>query len=175
MFGIIKQKIILSLSSIVNASNHAKCVFLCNQKCKTQPTLINSYPNKYSQKFHYYPFAIKLDRCVESCNTLNDFSSLCSKQNRRFKSERVQHDYEKKWIKIINQAYIMSRYRGGFRGGDLVTCHPLFSDMTLQSQILVIESLFLTSVSKFIRKYLLSRKFSYINSSCSNRYFPCQI
>ena len=35
--------------------------------------------------------------------------------------------------------------RGGFRGGDLVTCHPLFSDMTLQNQILVIESLFLTS------------------------------
>ena len=45
------------------------------------------------------------------------------------------------------------------RGGDLVTCHSLFSDMTLQSQILVIESLFLTSVSKFIRKYLLSDTF----------------
>ena len=59
-------------------------------------------------------------------------------------------------------------HRGGFRGGDLVTCHPLFSDMTLQSQILVIESLFLTSVSKYIRKYLLSRQFSYMYSSCSN-------
>ena len=60
------------------------------------------------------------------------------------------------------------RTRGGFRGGDLVTCHPLFSDMTLQSQILVIESLFLASVSRFIRKYLLSRQFSYMHSSCSN-------
>ena len=40
--------------------------------------------------------------------------------------------------------------------------------MTLQSQILVIESLFLTSVSKFIRKYLLPRQFSYMYSSCSN-------
>ena len=58
--------------------------------------------------------------------------------------------------------------RDGFRGGDLVTCHPLFTDMTLQSQILVIESLFLTSVSKFIRKYLLSRQFSYMYSSCCN-------
>ena len=57
---------------------------------------------------------------------------------------------------------------GGFRGGDLVTCHPLFSDMTLQRQILIIESLFLTSVSKFIRKYLLSRQFSYMYPSCSN-------
>ena len=59
-------------------------------------------------------------------------------------------------------------FRGRFRGGDLVICHPLFSDMTLQNQILVIESLFLTSVSKFIRKYLLSRQFSYMYSSCSN-------
>ena len=36
-------------------------------------------------------------------------------------------------------------FRGRFRGGDLVICHPLFSDMTLQNQILVIEPLFLTS------------------------------
>ena len=24
---------------------------------------------------HYYPFAIKLDRCVGSCNTINDLSN----------------------------------------------------------------------------------------------------
>ena len=28
-----------------------------------------------SQEFHYYPFAVKLDRCVGSCNTLNDLSN----------------------------------------------------------------------------------------------------
>ena len=49
--------------------------------------------------------------------------------------------------------------RGGFRRGDLVTCHSLFSDMTLQSQILVTEQFFLTSVSKFFRKYLLPDNF----------------
>ena len=44
----------------------------------TQPTLINLYSNEYSQEFHYYPFAVKLDRCVGSCNTLNDLSNkLC--------------------------------------------------------------------------------------------------
>ena len=43
-----------------------------------QSTLINLHPNKYSQEFHYYPFAVKLDRCVGSCNTQNDFSNkLC--------------------------------------------------------------------------------------------------
>ena len=37
-----------------------------------EPTLINLHPNEYSQEFHYYTFAVKLDRCVGSCNTLND-------------------------------------------------------------------------------------------------------
>ena len=39
-----------------------KCVSLSNQKCMIQPTLINLHPNEYSQEFHYYPFAVKLDR-----------------------------------------------------------------------------------------------------------------
>ena len=38
-------------------------------------TFINLQPNEYSQEFYYYPFAIKLDRCVGSCNTLNDVSN----------------------------------------------------------------------------------------------------
>ena len=63
------------LSNIVNGSNHTKCISLGNQKCMIQPTLINSHPNKYSQEFHYYPFVVKLDRCVGSCNTLNDLSN----------------------------------------------------------------------------------------------------
>ena len=45
---------------------------LSNQKCMTQTTFINLHPNEYRQELHYYPFAVKLDRCVESCNTLND-------------------------------------------------------------------------------------------------------
>ena len=66
---------IVLLSSIVNASNHTKCVSLSNQKCEIQPTFINLHPNEYSQEFHYYPFTVKLDKCVGSCNTLNDLSN----------------------------------------------------------------------------------------------------
>ena len=51
MFGIIKEMFIVLLTSIVNASNHAKCVSLSNQKCKIQPTLINLHPNEYSPEF----------------------------------------------------------------------------------------------------------------------------
>ena len=66
------------LISIVNAWNHRNSISLSNQKCMTQPTLINLHPNKYSQEFDYYLFAVKLERCVGSCNTLNDLSNkLC--------------------------------------------------------------------------------------------------
>ena len=63
------------LFSIANASNHTKCVSLSNEKCVAQPTLISLHPNEYRQEFHYYPFPVKLDRCVGSCNTLNDLSN----------------------------------------------------------------------------------------------------
>ena len=44
MLGIIFKMFIVLLSSIVNTSNHAKCVLLSNQKRMIQPTLINLHP-----------------------------------------------------------------------------------------------------------------------------------
>ena len=75
MFGLIKKMFIAIWISIVNESGHIKCVSLNNQKCMTQATLINLHPNEYSQEFQYYPFPIKIHRCVESSNTLNDLST----------------------------------------------------------------------------------------------------
>ena len=54
----------IALSKIVHGSNPTKCISFSNQKCMIQPTVINIHP-KYSQEFHYYPFTITLDRCVE--------------------------------------------------------------------------------------------------------------
>ena len=51
------------------------------------------HPNEYSQEFCYYPFAVKLDRCVGSCNTINDVS--------------FSYDYRKKWIKTFNKTHVM--------------------------------------------------------------------
>ena len=51
MFGLIKKILIGLLTSLVNGSNHAKGVSLSNQKRIIQPTLINFYPNEYSQEF----------------------------------------------------------------------------------------------------------------------------
>ena len=69
-----------------------------------QPTLINLHPNEYSKEFHYYSFAVKLDRCVGSCNTLNDVSNKVYGPN---KPKHVQHDYRNKWIGNVSKAYIV--------------------------------------------------------------------
>ena len=75
MFKLIKEIFVGLLTSLVNGSNHTKCISLSNQKCMIHSTLINLHPNEYNHEFHYYPFAVKLDRCVGSCNTLNDLSN----------------------------------------------------------------------------------------------------
>ena len=46
------------------------CVSLSNQKCMTQPALTNLHTYEYSQEF-----AVNLDRCFGSYNTIND---LCN-------------------------------------------------------------------------------------------------
>ena len=93
MLGLIKKMFIGLLINIVNACNHTKCVSFSNQS-----------RSEYSQEFHCYPFAVKLDRCVGSCNTLND---LCNKVcvpnktedlNLRFKSCECKCKFDgRKW------------------------------------------------------------------------------
>ena len=68
MFSLIKQVFTGLLTSIGNASNHTKCIYLNNQQCMTQSTLIILHPNEYGQVLRHYPYAINLD------NTLNDLS-----------------------------------------------------------------------------------------------------
>ena len=57
-------------------------MLLSNEKCMTQPTFLNLHPNEYSQEIHYYPFAVKSDRCVGSCNTLNELSNKVAVSNK---------------------------------------------------------------------------------------------
>ena len=75
MLRLIEKMFIRLLTSIVSASNHTKCVLLSNQKCMTQPTPINLYPNEYSEELCYYSFAVNLDRCDGNCNTLDELSN----------------------------------------------------------------------------------------------------
>ena len=94
------------ITSIVSVSNHTKCVLLSNQKCMTQPTLINLHLNEYSQELHYYPFAVNLDRCVGSCNTLDDLPSrICVPNETEDLNLHVFNMITR--IKNINKIYIM--------------------------------------------------------------------
>ena len=94
------------ITSIVSVSNHTKCVLLSNQKCMTQPTLINLDLNEYSQELHYYPFAVNLDRCVGSCNTLGDLPSrICIPNETEDLNLHVFNMITR--IKNINKIYIM--------------------------------------------------------------------
>ena len=87
MLGLVKKVFIgclsfsRSLSGIVNAPDHIECISLNNQQCMTQPTLINLHPNEYIEGLRYYPCATDLDRCMGSCNTVNDLSN---QQNIKF-------------------------------------------------------------------------------------------
>ena len=106
MFGLIKRKFFGLLTSIVSASNHTKCMSLSNQKCVTQPTLINLHPSEYSQELHYYPFAVNLDRCVGSCNTINDLSNKVCVPN---KTENLKISVFN-MITRINESEILTKY-----------------------------------------------------------------
>ena len=90
MFGLINKIFTELLIDIVSVSNHTKCVLLSNQKCMTQPTLINLQPNEYSQDFYYYPFAVKLYRCVESFNTLNNLSNKICVPKKPQKKQKIK-------------------------------------------------------------------------------------
>ena len=82
MFKFIKKKRIRLLTSLVNVSSNSKCLSLNNHQCINQPTLINLYPNEYTQGLSYYPFSVNLDSCVGNCNNLNNYLlDTCYKQN----------------------------------------------------------------------------------------------
>ena len=73
MFEFIQKIIIGLLTSLVNASNHTKCVFVTDQKYTLQPTSINVHPNEYTKGLRYYPFEVNLDR-VPEVKTFTDLS-----------------------------------------------------------------------------------------------------
>ena len=107
MFRVIKKIFIGLLTAAVSASDHTKSVLLSNQKCMTEPTL---NLHEYSRELHYYPFAVKLDRYVESCKTLNDLSNKVCIPNKTegLYLKPVQHDYRNKLIrKKISRAHII--------------------------------------------------------------------
>ena len=71
-----------------------------------QPILINLHPDEYSQELHYYPFAVKLNRCVGNCNTLNDLSNKVYVPN---KTEDLNLSMFN-MITVINESKTLTRH-----------------------------------------------------------------
>ena len=104
MFGFIEKIFIGLLTSVVSTSNHTKCNSLSNQKYIIQPNLINLHPNDYSQELRNYPFAVNLDRCTGSCNTLDDLSNKACVPNET--EDLSLHDFN--MITGINKSKIVN-------------------------------------------------------------------
>ena len=71
-----------------------------------QPTFINLHPNECTQGLRYYPFADNLDRCVGSCNTVNDHSNrVCVPKKREDMNIHVCN-----MITRVNESNILAKY-----------------------------------------------------------------
>ena len=71
MFGIMKKAYISALgffSYNILLTNFLKCYSLDNQVCKIRPEIINVN----NKELIFYPYKIKMNRCVGGCNTIDD-------------------------------------------------------------------------------------------------------
>ena len=77
MFGFIKKVFVVAMTLFnFNSSNvnSLECVSMNNQECKTRTKIININNNESE----IYPFNIKVNKCSESCNNINDpYAKLC--------------------------------------------------------------------------------------------------
>ena len=71
MFGFIKKVFGFATSFLacnVFKVNQLKCVLINNQECKIRPQI----KNIKSTGLSFYPYSVKINKCVGSCNNAND-------------------------------------------------------------------------------------------------------
>ena len=77
MFGFMKQIFILTLMCFSNLSsvNSLECVSLKNQECKVRSEIANINSNNPM----FYPFSIKINKRIGTCNNINDpYANICA-------------------------------------------------------------------------------------------------
>ena len=81
IFGFVKKVFFTGLtilSSFTNAfplsANKLSCISMSNQPCKARPEVVNVNSNNPI----FYPFSVKLSKCSNNCNNMNDpYSKIC--------------------------------------------------------------------------------------------------
>ena len=71
MFGFIKKRFFTAITFInfsLSSVNSLECASRNNQECKIRTEIININTNELL----FYPYSIKINRCKDSCNTIND-------------------------------------------------------------------------------------------------------
>ena len=77
MFGFIKKVLVVAMTFFLfNLSNvnSLECVSMNNQECRIRSEIINVNTNEPM----FYPYSIKINKCKDSCNTINDpYAKIC--------------------------------------------------------------------------------------------------
>ena len=77
MFGFAKQIFISAMMFFacnLPSLNSLKCISMNNQECKVKPQIVNVN----SDEPVFFPFSIKLSKCSDSCNNINNpYANLC--------------------------------------------------------------------------------------------------
>ena len=77
MFGFIKKVLVVAMTFFLfNLSNvnSLECVSMNNQECRIRSEIINVNTNEPM----FYPCSIKINKCKDSCNTINDpYAKIC--------------------------------------------------------------------------------------------------
>ena len=82
-----------------------------NEKFTTQRTIINLCSNEYTRGLYYYPFPVKLYKCVGSCNTYNDLSNkVCVPKKTEDLEDFVTEDFVFNIIKWINDSKALKKF-----------------------------------------------------------------
>ena len=70
------------------------------------------HPHENSQELRYYMFAVNLDRCGGSYNTLDNlYSMVCvPNETEELNLHFLKSDNRNKWIQNINKTYLMQMW-----------------------------------------------------------------
>ena len=74
IFNFVKKVFVLGLTVLSNITNALECVSMKNQECKVRPEI----GDVSSHSPIFYPFSVKINRCIDNCNNINDpYARIC--------------------------------------------------------------------------------------------------
>ena len=74
IFSFVKKVFVLGLTVLSSITNALECISMNNQACILRPKTNNIDSNNPI----FYPFSVKINRCSDNCNNVNDlYARIC--------------------------------------------------------------------------------------------------